>query len=329
MRLAVLFEKTLKEYAAKELGTFTKVFEEIAPGYAITDADYKELNIKSRFLQRVGILIGFFEKMSDFKGLKYSDYLSSNDSFKVRCDDKTVCVELGQYIKDATNAKVSLDNPVKIFYAERLNNKLLVFLDTTGEKKLTQRGYTSTNVEVLTSDAAAAIVLFSGWTPDKVLIDLYCNQGYIIIEAVMNALNIWPGTLKTKSFNFEIGTFKIKEGVKLNVLAFSTTMNDIKNAKQNCQLAGVYKFVKFGTQELNAVDYDLGENKVDYVISAPPRDIDWNKLFFQLEYIVRNNGIAVLYTSADINAYKEYKIELVEQASICGKNTYKFQVKKK
>lgn len=329
MKLVIQYEKTLKTYLLEELKSLGENFEEITEGLALIEADYKELNIKSFFIQRVGVFMGLHEELNRFKTIDYSKYLDSSDSFKVKCTDKNLCMQLGQFIKDSSKAGVSLDNPRKTFFAEKIKDKILLFLDTTGEKPLTLRGYASTSNESISSDAAAAIVKFSGWTPDKTMIDLYCNQGYIIIEALLLALNIPPGSLRLKNFSFQTELTRREEPAKIaDIFAFSTTMNDVKNAKQNCQLAGVLKHVRFGSQELANLDYDLGENKIDFVISAPPRSIDMDKLFFQLEYIVKKGGVIVLYTSADISKYKDYNIELVEESAIFNKKLYKFAVKK-
>lgn len=328
MKLVVLFEPSLKTFVLQELSSYTKDCEELAPGIITAEGDYKTVNLRSAMAERIGIFLGLFKTMDDAKGADYKEYLTSSDSFKIKCDDKTFCNIIGQYVKDSTGAKVSLDNPTKTVFGRFLNDKWLVFLDTTGDKKLTLRGYASTSFETITSDAAAAIIAFSGWTADKSLIDLFCNQGYIVIEALLKVLNIYPGSLRLNNFSFKADIPSKREDVKPNIFAFSMSMNDIKNAKQNSQLAGVHKYIRFGSHDFNNIDLDLGENKFDYVISALPKNIDMNKLFFNLEYIIKKKGAAVLYTSADISSYKEYNIELVEETKIYNKSLYKFVVKK-
>lgn len=305
-----------------ELDSFNFGYTKITAGVMLVDGDYKKLNIESTLIERVGLLVGYHDSIVDFKSKDYSQFIKNDDSFKVKCKDRMVCIELGQYIKDSTKAKVSLDEPDKIFFVYRFNNKILVFLDTTGDNKLTMRGYSSTNNEAITSDTASAMVMFSGWDNNKILLDPFCNQGYIIIEALLQALKIGPGTLRTKSFDFEVKQQEVKK-IKLLALCSSNDMNNIKNAKQNAKLAGVFRYIRFGFNTLNDLDYKIGENKIDYIISVLPKKVDIDKLFFQLEYIMKKDGVVVILTKKDIDAYKKYSFKIIKETTIYNKKLIK------
>lgn len=82
------------------------------------------------------------------------------------------------------------------------NDKAIVGLDMAGSG-LHQRGYrTEAGKAPLRETHAAALVMKSGWTPEKPLLDPMCGSGTLLIEAAMIAAEIAPG-LKRKRWGFE------------------------------------------------------------------------------------------------------------------------------
>ena len=75
------------------------------------------------------------------------------------------------------------------------------YLDLAGEA-LFKRGWRLTHGEApLKENLAAGLLMLSGWTPDKPLIDPFCGSGTIDIEAAQIAANMAPGL--NRHFAFE------------------------------------------------------------------------------------------------------------------------------
>ena len=67
---------------------------------------------------------------------------------------------------------------------------------------LFKRGWRLTHGEApLKENLAAGLLMLSGWTPEKPLIDPFCGSGTIAIEAAHMALNVPPGL--NRRFAFE------------------------------------------------------------------------------------------------------------------------------
>jgi len=318
MELLIKYKKSLAPFVRNEMSKYSSKFEELNDGMAVIDADISKVLINSALVESASILIGYTDNFHNIKDLKNA--AKSGESFKVKCGEKNVCIELGQMIKDATNASVSLDNPDRTIIAEKLGNKYLIY---TSEIKLSNRGYSSSNDEFITPDAARAMVEYSGWEDNGIFADAFCGDGYIIIEAALKALNVGPGFFKSKDFSFEVKTPVVKK-LKSPLLCMSNDMNEIKFAKQNSRLARVFKYLTFMVHNVEDLDYKMKEASVDCLVSALPKRINIDKLFFQLEYIMKADCIVVLLTNEDVSgAIKEYGFRIIDETMIESKKLIK------
>ena len=93
---------------------------------------------------------------------------------------------------------VEPDMRIHVFIEE---NKLMLYLDTSGDA-LFKRGVRShTNIAPLRENLAAGILKMTGWKPGVPLLDPMCGSGTFLIEAAQMSLNIQPGI--SRSFAFE------------------------------------------------------------------------------------------------------------------------------
>ncbi|MBN1924180.1 MAG: hypothetical protein JW791_05505 [Nanoarchaeota archaeon] len=322
MKLVIKYNSVITSFVKDEVKVFSTLFNELTPGIAVIDADFKSVIINSSLLEYVGVLFGFHNSVTEFEGFNFKDFINSNESFKIKCSDRKVCIELGQLIKDSTGASVSLESPDKTVTVEQVGNKLLAYLIISGENKLTQRGYAVSNNEFITSDIARVMVDFSGWNDNGLLIDIFCHEGYIIIEAVLKTLNVGPGYFKSKELSFKFEEPKIKK-ISSEILCFSNDMNEIKLAKQAVKLAKIFKYVNFGFHDLEDLDYKMKEETIDYLITALPRKVNVEKLFFQLDYVMKKEGVIVLLTNHDISSCSKYDFKIVDKIIIGDKKLYK------
>lgn len=160
-----------------------------------------------------------------------------------------------------------------------LKDRATLTLDTTGQG-LHKRGYREGAGEApLRENLAAALVLLSRWSPDRILADPFCGSGTIPIEAAMIGKNIAPG-LK-RSFASEEwpqiprhiwDTTRQEAEGRINDVAFRILASDndakvLKKARENTENAGVGDYIVF--QKLSFEEF-RSRKKYGFIISNPP-----------------------------------------------------------
>jgi len=320
MKLVIHYKKDLAIFVKDEMKILASDFKELAPGTGIVEGDYKNLIVNSGLLEKVSIFIGY-EKIDAFKKISFKEWIDSDDSFKIECSNREVCIELGRIVQDNTNTKVLLENPDKVLKAEMINDKILLCLELLSSN-LSSRGYSIANTEFVTADVARAMVDFSGWNNKGVLLDPFCHEGYIIIEACLKSIGVGVGYFKSKDLNFNVKEPRIK-GLKSELRGYAKDRKDLKFAKQHAALAKIFKYLKFGCHDLKDLDYTMKEDSVDFVITALPKNTSMEELFFQLEYIMKKEGVVVLLTGQELDYHELYDFKLINETKIMNKSLFK------
>lgn len=164
--------------------------------------------------------------------------------------------------------------------------KGLLGIDMVGGS-LHQRGYrTQAGAAPLRETNAAALILKSGWTVEKALLDPMCGSGTLLIEAAMMAANIAPG-LKRKRWGFQSlhnfdqqewaqvhanVTFQSKKGPARCTTRFFGFDNDrqvLEIAKANAQRAGVGDLIQFTQIDATSLTKPDGFEQ-GHIICNPP-----------------------------------------------------------
>ena len=81
------------------------------------------------------------------------------------------------------------------------DNKLMLYLDTSGDALFKRGVRQHTNIAPLRENLAAGILRLMNWQPGTPLLDPMCGSGTFLIEAAQISLNIQPGI--ARSFAFE------------------------------------------------------------------------------------------------------------------------------
>ena len=81
------------------------------------------------------------------------------------------------------------------------DNKLMLYLDTSGDALFKRGVRHHTNIAPLRENLAAGILRLMNWQPGTPLLDPMCGSGTFLIEAAQMSLNIQPGI--ARSFAFE------------------------------------------------------------------------------------------------------------------------------
>jgi putative N6-adenine-specific DNA methylase len=153
-------------------------------------------------------------------------------------------------------------------------------IDTSGAG-LHKRGYRIKNVEAPVKETlAAAMILLSYYSKDRVLYDVFCGSGTIPIEAALIARNIAPGISRdfaSKHWDF-IGNDIWKTETKkaylaidydadIKIYASDISEKNLAAAIENAEEAGVDDCIEFKVSDFNDL---ILENNHGIVISNPP-----------------------------------------------------------
>ncbi|MEF1282430.1 bifunctional 23S rRNA (guanine(2069)-N(7))-methyltransferase RlmK/23S rRNA (guanine(2445)-N(2))-methyltransferase RlmL [Vibrio sp. M250220] len=193
----------------------------------------------------------------DFNGTNREIRNSQYGAMKVK-DAIVDCYEK----KNLPRPSISKDQPDLRVHVRLHKDKAILGLDMVGGG-LHQRGYrTESGRAPLRETLAAAIILRSGWSADKPLLDPMCGSGTLLIEAAMMAANMAPGVNRAKwgfesleDFEPELWTeikseasVQSRRGVKKIDTKFFGFDNDarvLKTAQDNARRAGVDSLIEF------------------------------------------------------------------------------------
>jgi putative N6-adenine-specific DNA methylase len=182
-----------------------------------------------------------------------------------------------------------------------MNDRCLISLDTSGAL-LHFRGYRQATAKApLRETLAAAMILSSGWTPDRSLLDPFCGSGTIPIEAALIARKIAPGRRRSFAFmdwqKFDRAEWNAllaqADGAALDHASASIQGSDrdagaIEASCANADRAGVLNDIEFTPRALSAIE-PIG---VGDVITNPPYgqrvgDGDVRNLYAQFGKVLR------------------------------------------
>jgi 23S rRNA G2445 N2-methylase RlmL len=243
-------------------------------------ADCYRVNLRSRIATRVLLPILDFPayKPEDLYNniLKhdFTKYIKPTGTIAVEAsvresgifrDQRFVAMKIKDAVVDQFRDKyevrpdVDSANPDLRIVARAVNNGFSVSIDTSGDalfKRGYRVGFTDAHVK---EHLAAGILKMAGYTGDKPVVDPMCGSGTFLIEAVLIALRVYPGTLR-KGFGFqkllgfqrEAWEAEVDAALadELDTLPFKMYGYDIdkealKSAKANAVKAGVDEWIEF------------------------------------------------------------------------------------
>lgn len=171
-----------------------------------------------------------------------------------------------------------MDFPVRVFINKDV---VTVGLDTTGES-LHKRGYrTQAGLAPLSETLAAALILFTPWKKDRILVDPFCGSGTFVIEAAMIGANIAPGmnreftamdwehliTKKQWMDCLEEAREQVDLEVKMDLQGYDIDRGVLKIARENAKRAGVDHLIHFQQRGISELSHP---KKYGFIITNPP-----------------------------------------------------------
>lgn len=206
-------------------------------------------------------------------------------------------------------------------------DKVVLSIDTTG-LALHKRGYRElSNKAPIRETLAAGLVYLTPWRPGRTLVDPMCGSGTILIEATMIGINMAPGmnrefiSEKWRTIDKNIWWEVRKEAFDLlrddesfTIYGYDIDPESIKIAKNNAEIAGVEKYIKF---ECGDATKFASQEEYGFLITNPPygerlEDQESVKLLYkELGYTLRRLKNWSYYL---ITSYEDFEYEFGQDA---------------
>jgi 23S rRNA G2445 N2-methylase RlmL len=250
--------------------------------------------------------------------------------------DKTFAVrgkqEYAEQIAEKIQGQVKLKNPDIEFYA--IDEKHFG-IDLTGED-LGKRDYRIfLGPESVKGNIAYALVRLSGYDAKKLLVDPFCKDGIIAIEAAIYSQKRSPHYFRKDKFNFlklfpDVNLDKLDKMQKKDTIiyAYDPKITSINAARKNAKIAGIQKNIDFGKISTEDLELKLKEKSVDCIATMAPllmrlaesKVIEiYKELFYQAEFILSKKGkIALLTRPQRTELLKKYAdtFKLVDERTV-------------
>lgn len=168
--------------------------------------------------------------------------------------------------------------PIRVTF---LKDEAVIGLDTSGDS-LHKRGYRKlTSKAPITETLAAALILFTPWKKDRILVDPFCGSGTFPIEAAMIAANMAPGMNRSfQAFSWENLIEKrqwseateeardlVNTKIETDIQGYDIDDAVVKAARENARLAGVDHLIHFQQRPVSQLSHP---KKYGFVITNPP-----------------------------------------------------------
>lgn len=318
MEFIAITAKGIEDIAMDEINSLLKAKpKKIKPGRILFSSKTPLQSLKLSSILRVYSL----HKKFNFKSLK--DLLKKaekinfdfvNDPFVVRCYregihpflSQQVSIQLGDIIFKQGHS-VDLKSPQTVVYAEIIGKTC--FLGELLFDNLQKRDYRlRRSPGSISSIIAYSLLKFAKWKKKEVLVDPFCKDGVIPIEAALL-------------------------GGK-NIFGFDDSLNNVRNARINAKLAGVD--INLGKAEINWLDTKFEHGSVDKIITFPPfpsktkkqEEIEniYKDFFYQASYVLKKKGSITLispYTKLLLKCADSYGFNpLLAREIFQGKSNY-------
>ena len=258
-------------------------------------------NVFLRTTERILIKVGkihaetFDELFEGTKALPWEDYIPEDGKFWVAKANSIKSKLFSPSDIQSIMKKAMVERLKTVYHRERfeetgaeypirvsiLKDEVLIGLDTSGVS-LHKRGYRQmTATAPITETLASALILFTPWKKDRILVDPFCGSGTFPIEAAMLAANMAPGMkrhfLAEKWENLipirhfedarEEAADLVDLSVETDIQGYDIDGEIIKAARANARMAGVEQLIHFQQRPVSELSHP---KKYGFVITNPP-----------------------------------------------------------
>ena len=258
-------------------------------------------NVFLRTTERILIKVGkihaetFDELFEGTKALPWEDYIPEDGKFWVAKANSIKSKLFSPSDIQSIMKKAMVERLKMVYHRERfeetgaeypirvsiLKDEVLIGLDTSGVS-LHKRGYRQMTAPApITETLASALILFTPWKKDRILVDPFCGSGTFPIEAAMLAANMAPGMkrhfLAEKWENLipirhfedarEEAADLVDLSVETDIQGYDIDGEIIKAARANARMAGVEQLIHFQQRPVSELSHP---KKYGFVITNPP-----------------------------------------------------------
>ena len=298
----------------------------------------------------------FRDFKKNIKKIDLSEWLSKNNTFRVRCRknyenkistqeiEKNIGEIIINYIKKEQNykQKVDLTNPDVILFIYLNKNKCYIGIDFAGFDLSKRTHNIFSHPAAIKGTIAYSFVRLSEFKKNETMLDCFSSSGTIPIEAALFAskfpVNYYNkekfSFLKFNNFNkYNFNNFfrEIDNEIKnenLKIYNIDNSMKYINYAKKNSKIAGVDKKIIFSRMDLEWLDTKFDEGKIDKIVTKMPlsqsKNIDkiYNEFFYQAHFVLKDKGKIILIGKKDliVNYYSKHKFKINSKKCIYSGN---------
>ena len=258
-------------------------------------------NVFLRTTERILIKVGKIhaetvdELFEGTKALSWEDYIPEDGKFWVAKANSIKSKLFSPSDIQSIMKKAMVERLKTVYHRERfeetgaeypirvsiLKDEVLIGLDTSGVS-LHKRGYRQMTAPApITETLASALILFTPWKKDRILVDPFCGSGTFPIEAAMLAANMAPGMkrhfLAEKWENLipirhfedarEEAADLVDLSVETDIQGYDIDGEIIKAARANARMAGVEQLIHFQQRPVSELSHP---KKYGFVITNPP-----------------------------------------------------------
>ena len=258
-------------------------------------------NVFLRTTERILIKVGkihaetFDELFEGTKALPWEDFIPEDGKFWVAKANSIKSKLFSPSDIQSIMKKAMVERLKTVYHRERfeetgaeypirvsiLKDEVLIGLDTSGVS-LHKRGYRQMTAPApITETLASALILFTPWKKERILVDPFCGSGTFPIEAAMLAANMAPGMkrhfLAEKWENLipirhfqdakEEAADLVDLSVETDIQGYDIDGEIIKAARANAKMPGVDHLIHFQQRPVSELSHP---KKYGFVITNPP-----------------------------------------------------------
>ncbi len=263
------------------------------------------------------------DSVEDLKKVKINtDLIKKSTKFAVRSKvigHNIKSEEINSTIGMNISAKVDLESPDIMIYAYINKSNCYITIDLAGFD-LSKRDYKLlTHHYSLKGTIAHSLLRMIDYGPKDSLLNPFCRDGSVAIEAALCAINKSPHYYKKDRFMFKkikpINAEKIfsqadkqiNEKAKADITAIDDEMSFISSAKKNSKVANAHKLISFSKISIDWYDVKFKKAQFSKIIAYVPsisKNKDeksmakfFNDFFYQCEYTLNKAGLLLVLAS--------------------------------
>ncbi len=295
-----------------------------------------ELIYSARSIDRIYELVTDFKfkSLDDIKQNVQRLHFEINEPFMVVCkrtgkhlfNSQDVAKAVGKIVYDQGNS-VSLKEPASVIYVDIIDNLCLIGIDLT-KKELHKRSYrVKAHHQSINPCVAYSLLRLAEWNASKILLDPFCKDGVIAIEAALYATKVPRGYFDRDKPNCAEKFDAQLSKQELNIYAFDSLFANVRSAEVNAKLAGVNKLIKFSKTDIDWLDVKFDKKFIDNIITTLPFAEEkvlsktCKEFFHQAEFVLKDNGRIVLVTlkkDVVLKCAHDFKLEKNVKVKIGG-----------